>query len=229
MRHAIYFAPPPGTLFHSLGARWLGRDAFSGETLEQPAAAGLPAVTGDPRRYGFHATLKPPFALRETVRPDALLRAVAALAADEQCFRVSLKVALLDRFLALVPRGPCAALHRLADRIVRELDGFRRAPTAEELARRRSGGLSERQDRHLRDWGYPYVLEDFRFHMTLTERLPAAEAARFEAAAEEHFAPVLAAPVLIDGLALFEEPSPGLAFLATRHFPFPHSAAEVAA
>ena len=229
MRYAIYFAPPPGSLFHTLGSRWLGRDAFTGEQLEQPAEPGLSAVTGDPRRYGFHATMKPPFALRDPVRPEALLRAVAALASEEQCFRISLKVALLDRFLALVPRGPCAPLHQVADRAVRELDGFRGPASAEELARRRLAGLSERQEKYLRDWGYPYVLEDFRFHMTLTERLPAAEVERFEAAAVEHFAPVLAAPILIDGLAMFEEPAPCVPFVATRHFPFPHSAAEVAA
>jgi putative phosphonate metabolism protein len=228
-RHAIYFAPLPGTVFHTLGSRWLGRDAFTGEVLEQPAAAGLPAITGDPRRYGFHATMKPPFALRDTLRPEALLRGVAALATEEHSIRVSLKVALLDRFLALVPRGPCAPLHRISDRVVRELDGFRRPPSPEELVRRRSAGLSERQEKNLNDWGYPYVLEDFRFHMTLTERLPAAEVERFEAAAVEHFAPVLAAPALIDGLTLFEEPVPGAPFVATRHFPFPHSAAEVAA
>ena len=229
MRYAIYFAPPCGTALHALGSRWLGRDAFTGEALEQPGVAGLSAVTGDPRRYGFHATMKPPFALRDTVRPEALLRAVAALVAKEQCFRVSLKVSLLDRFLALVPREPCAPLHRIADRAVRELDGFRCRPSASELARRRSAGLSERQERHLVDWGYPYVFEDFRFHMTLTERLPPTDADRFEAAAVEHFAPVLDTPVRIDGLALFEEPAPGAPFLATRHFPFPHSVAEVAA
>ena len=84
MRYAIYFAPPPGSLFHTLGSRWLGRDAFTGEQLEQPAEPGLSAVTGDPRRYGFHATMKPPFALRDPVRPEALLRAVAALASEHE-------------------------------------------------------------------------------------------------------------------------------------------------
>ena len=73
MRHAIYFAPPPGTIFHDLGSRWIGRDAFTGEACEQPDLAGIGVVTGDPRRYGFHATLKPPFALRETVNAEALL------------------------------------------------------------------------------------------------------------------------------------------------------------
>jgi hypothetical protein len=65
--------------------------------------------------------------------------------------------------------------------------------------------------------------------MTLTERLPATEVDRFEAAATEHFGPALAAPVLIDGLALFAEPAPGAPFVAMRQFPFPHSTAEVAA
>ena len=82
MRHAIYFAPMPGTLFHTLGSRWLGRDAFTGETLEQPDLAGIGVVTGDPRRYGFHATLKPPFALRDTLAPEALLRAVTNATPD---------------------------------------------------------------------------------------------------------------------------------------------------
>ena len=75
MRHAIYFAPIPGTIFHELGSRWLGRDAFTDEPCEQPQVDGIGVVTGDPRRYGFHATLKPPFALRDMVTPEALLRA----------------------------------------------------------------------------------------------------------------------------------------------------------
>ena len=66
--------------------------------------------------------------------------------------------------------------------------------------------------------------DDPRLSAFLLGELPAAEAA-----AVEHFAPVLDTPVLIDGLALFEEPAPGAPFLATRHFPFPHSVAEVAA
>lgn len=229
MRYAVYFAPPPGSPFHQLGSRWLGRDAFTGELLVQPSVVDIGRITDDPRRYGFHATLKPPFALFDTVAPESLLRAAAALAAREECFRVTLKVALLDRFLALVPCEPDEALYRIADRVVRELDGFRRPPSEQELARRRAAGLSPRQEQHLQNWGYPYVFEDFRFHMTLTERLSEAEAERIAADASEHFAPVLNAPVLIDGITLFEEAAPGAPFLATRHFPFARTAAEVAA
>lgn len=229
MRYAVYFAPPPGSPFHQLGSHWLGRDAFTGESLAQPAVPELPGLTGDPRRYGFHATLKPPFALLDTVSPESLLRAIAALAASEECFRVALKVALLDGFLALVPREPCEALNRIAGRAVRDLDGFRRLPAEQELLRRRSAGLSTRQEQHLLDWGYPYVFEDFRFHMTLTERISDADAARIAAGATEHFGTVLNAPVLVDGITLFEEAAPGAPFLVTRHFPFARSAAEVAA
>lgn len=228
-RYAIYFAPAPGTLFHTLGSRWIGRDAASGETFAQPDIAGIGVVTGDPRRYGFHATLKPPFALRNGVTPDTLMRAAAALASHQKEIRVTLEVAVIDRFLALVPREPSPALNQLAERAVRDLDGFRRPASAGELARRRASGLSARQEEHLATWGYPYVFEEFRFHMTLTERLPPAYADRFAAAAEEHFAPVLAGPVAIDGITVFEEAANGAPFLATRHFSFPASADGVAA
>jgi hypothetical protein len=51
-----------------------------------------------------------------------------------------------------------------------------------ERNRRLAQPLTARQIGHLDRWGYPYVFEDFRFHMTLTARLPAAratEAVRF--------------------------------------------------
>lgn len=229
MRHAVYFAPRPDTPFHALGSRWIGRDAFTGEVLEQPKVAGIDLVTAEPRRYGFHATLKPPFALHDAVTPDALLRAVAALAASQESFITRLKVAVLDGFLALVPQDAPEALCRLAECAVRELDGFRQAPSAGELARRRLAPLSPRQEQNLADWGYPHVLEDFRFHMTLTGRLPAADAERFMAAAQRHFASILDAPVPVDGLTLFVEAASGEPFVATRQFPLSSSAAEVAA
>jgi len=46
---------------------------------------------------------------------------------------------------------------------------------AAELARRRTLRLTAEQDAMLARWGYPYVLEDFRFHMTLTGSLPLPE------------------------------------------------------
>jgi putative phosphonate metabolism protein len=229
MRYAIYFAPMPGTPLHGQGSAWLGRDAHTGEALAQPDVGDLPRLTADPRRYGFHATLKAPFALRKGITAEALMRACAALAADSASFRVALMVDQLDGFLALIPDGDPSALQVLAARCVRDLDGFRRPLSEDELARRRKAGLTARQDANLLRWGYPYVLDDFRFHMTLSERLDSNDAVRLAAAARTHFAVAIADPVMIDGLSLFHEPEPGAPFLALRHFPFTHATAEAAA
>ena len=229
MRFAIYFAPLPETALHRLASRWLGRDAASGEAVSQPDVPGLHALTAEPRRYGFHATLKPPFALREGVEPESLMRAAAALAAGISPFEVRLRLDQLDGFLALVPDASSPQLDVLAERCVRELDGFRAPPSEAELARRRNTPLSARQDANLERWGYPYVFDEFRFHMTLTERLGAADATRVGAAAEAHFADELSAPVSIDGITLFQEPAPGAPFVALRHFPFTLSTSEAAA
>lgn len=229
MRYAIYFAPMPGTALHRLGSSWLGRDAHTGESLAQPDVEDLARLTAHPRRYGFHATLKPPFALREGLAPDALMRACAALSADMTGFRVMLRAGHIDGFLALIPDGDPARLDALAARAVRDLDGFRQPPEEEELARRRKAPLTARQDVYLQQWGYPYVFEDFRFHMTLTERLDPGALDRIFGAAQAHFAEALAEPVMIGGLTLFQEPEPGAPLLALRHLPFTRSTDEAAA
>src|SRR3546814_3179533 len=77
-------------------------------------------------------------------------------------FRSPLRLVILDGFLALVPSGPSDALEALAAGCVQRFERFRAPPSALELARRRSNGLTPRQERNLKDWGYPYVLEDFR-------------------------------------------------------------------
>jgi putative phosphonate metabolism protein len=228
MRYAAYFAPAPGTPFNALGAAWLGRDAHTGECLAQPAQDGLEGLTAEPSRYGFHATLKPPFVLREGIGSEALLRAVAAIAASEAAIELKLKASVLDGFVALVPDGPSPPLAELAARCVRELDGFRRPPSPAELARRRKTPLTPRQEENLERWGYPYVFHDFRFHMTLTERLAPGQGEALAAAAEVHFAPVLAQPIAIDGLTLFQEAGAGDPFIAIRHFPFQAMAREAA-
>ncbi len=229
MRYAVYFAPMPGTPLHQRASHWLGRDAHTGEMLAQPDVEGLARLTSDPRRYGFHATLKAPFALRDGVEPEALMRACAALAASMPIFHARLKAALLDGFLALVPDGDTSLVNALAERCVCELDGFRKPPSDEELARRRKVPLTARQDENLLRWGYPHVLDEFRFHMTLTKRLEAGDEARLMTAARAHFAPVLDEIVQIDGITLFHEPAPGMPFLALRHFSFTLSKAEAAA
>jgi putative phosphonate metabolism protein len=218
-RYAIYFAPPAGHPLWAAGCAWLGRDPEAG-TGEAPRPHRVA-----PRRYGLHATLKAPFALRAGAGEDELLDAVAAFAASRRPFAMpALRVATLGDFAALRPAGALDAddpLRRLADDCVAAFDAWRRPPTAQELARRSAAGLAPAQQACLARWGYPHVFEHWRFHMTLTDGL--ADAAVLEAelaAARAHFAAALAVPLACEGLALFVEDAPGADFRLARRFGF---------
>lgn len=215
VRYAVYYLPDDAGLAR-FGAAWLGWDAALGAPVAQPL--GLEAITRAPRRYGFHATFKAPFRLAEGRDPTDLVRAAALLAERLDPVTVAALVpGRLDGFLALVPEGDTGALDRLAFAVVRGLDGFRAMPTRDELDRRRQAGLSARQDALLLDWGYPYVAEEFRFHMTLTDRLEdaALDAALARAAGA---LPPLARPFPVASIALMGEREDGQ-FRLIRRFP----------
>ena len=225
MRYAIYFAPPAEHPLHTLGTAWLGRDALTGAAAVQPAT-GLPpeelaAVTRSPRRYGFHATLAPPLQLAPGRDIAGLEAAVPALAARSVPFALPLELGSIQGFLALRPAIRLPALDALAAACVEVADGFRAAPGAAELARRRAAGLTPRQEALLQRWGYPYVMDEFRFHMTLSERLEEPRRSRVLATLQAHFAGALDRPASIDALTLFVEPEPGGAFRQHRRFPLP--------
>jgi len=225
-RYAIYFAPSRAHPLWEAGCRLLGRDPETGEDLVQPVLPGLPpdrfrAITAEPRRYGWHATLKPPFALVEGADERSLQAAVARFAASRAAFAMPpLVVAPLSGFLALIPAARSADLDSLAADCVRAFDGFRRPPSAEELARRRAGTLDPEEERNLARWGYPYVMDRFRFHMTLTARLEPEERGKAADALARHLADALATPLAADALSLFREPEPGAPFALLRRFPF---------
>ena len=98
-------------------------------------------------------------------------------------------------------------------------DQFRRPAEASELARRRSAGLSERQDALLVRFGYPYVLDEFRFHMTLTERLEPRVSAGLKPWLQQHFAAALQAPAMVADLCLFVQERPDVQFRILQRFP----------
>jgi putative phosphonate metabolism protein len=226
-RYAIYYAPDAASDLAGAGARWLGRDALARAALEQPGVPGLAprrfaALTAEPRRYGFHATLKPPMRLAAGATEAMLRDALARFAATTQaCPLPALGVRRLEHFLAIVPTGDASALGAFASRVVEAFDRFREPPADAELAKRRALGLTARQEALLAHWGYPYVFDEFRFHLTLSGNLrdvPAREAAALEAAAADYFAPSFAAPLAIDALALFVEPTSGAPFEQRERF-----------
>jgi putative phosphonate metabolism protein len=227
MRSAIYFAPPQGSALEAFGCGWLGR-ALDGGSLPQPEVDGfdsarLAEITRSPRHYGFHGTLKAPFALADGRSPDALDEAAAGFARDRAPFEIGLKVDSLSGFLAFVPAAPSPALHDLAAGCVKEFADLRAPLDKAELARRRAASLTPRQDRYLLRYGYPYVLDEFRFHMTLTERLQPPERDRVLAILAERATAICAAPLRIDAIAVFEQPSREAPFTLRRRFPFGHA------
>ncbi|HVH03977.1 MAG TPA: DUF1045 domain-containing protein [Amaricoccus sp.] len=213
-RQAIYFAPPAGGPLARFGAAWLGWDPEAGVALPVPEARA--ALVAAPARYGFHATLKPPFRLAGS--EAALDAAVAALAAGSERFALRLRLGRMGGFLALVPGAAPPALAALADACVKRLDGFRAPADAAELARRREGGLDAAAEANLVAWGYPYVLDRFRFHMTLTGPVPAAARDAVAAAVAPLVTPLLAAPVAVGGICRVGEADDGR-FRIIRRYP----------
>lgn len=221
-RYAVYAAP--GGALGRFGAAWLGWDAETGRAGDGPPAGVGPLprpwakVVATPARYGFHGTLKPPFRLAAGTDAAQLHWAIQAL-----CLRLTplvagpLRLERIGGFLALVPAGPAPALDALAVRLVEGLDAFRAPPTADEVARRRPERLSHRQRALLDRWGYPHVMEEFRFHLTLTGDLPGAEAAAVERALAPALAPLLADDLRLSDVALFGEAPDGRFRLIHRY------------
>ncbi|AHM04565.1 Protein RcsF [Roseibacterium elongatum DSM 19469] len=219
-RYGIY-AVPEGPLYRA-GAQWLGWDSVTGTSLAQPEVAGLTAtaaaLTATPRKYGFHGTIKPPFRLTHPDEADALDAAARAFCATRSPVVIDrLELRRLGSFIAIVPATPDPALSALASATVEALDGFRAPASEAELAKRRKPGLSDRQEHYLRRWGYPYVMDAFRFHLTLTGKLPSAQAEVTRAALATHFAPVLTAPFVLDSLCLMGEDAEGMFHLLHRY------------
>ena len=214
-RYAIYYVPPPGTALAAFGARWLGQDA--------PDLAGVSAedwrrAVAAPRRYGFHATLKAPFRLAAGTDERALTDAIKRFRRTRGPVPVGkLALRVLADFLALAPMERGATAELAAD-CVRAFDAFRAPPTAEESAQRQPDGLTASERANLERWGYPYVMEDYRFHLTLTGPLDEAGQARFGAAIARAAVPAIAEPVEIADICLCGQASPEAEFDVLARF-----------
>jgi phosphonate metabolism protein PhnN/1,5-bisphosphokinase (PRPP-forming) len=224
-RYGIYFTPAPGSRWWRFGCDWLGRDPISGQLTEPLTLSGvnrdeISAITATPRGYGFHATLKAPFALADGLTADDLYAALRQFVSHRPAFSLGqLLLQDLHGFLALRVVEK-TALRELAADCVRYFDFLRAPPSETELARRHAGGLTPAQDALLQRWGYPYVLEEFRFHFTLTERLEDDKRNRVR----ESLAPLVQAlnaePLRVDALSLFEQAAADQPFRLMRRYGF---------
>jgi putative phosphonate metabolism protein len=224
-RYAIYFAPPTSSELWRRAAIWLGRDPATGSMIEADIGGLDPEHrqhwTRSARRYGFHATLKAPMVLDTSLEGKDLDRALKAWVTTNAPVDIGrLRLASIDGFLALIPVTQSEALTDFAATVVNDFDGFRAPLSAAELERRLGAStLTLRQRALLEQFGYPYVAEEFQFHMTLTDRLPPEDEASFTAATEQLFAFATAEPLLLDRLVLFHEAEPGAPFTRLRDYP----------
>jgi putative phosphonate metabolism protein len=213
-RVGIYYCPCESDPLFAAGAAWLGRDPARGGRVTQPNIPGIDEVTAEARGYGFHATLKPPMRLAERRSWDELLIATRELATRIKPFELPrLAVTDLHGFLALCETTFCPPLQALADACVERLDGFRAPSSEAELARRRRARLTAAQEAMLVRFGYPYVLNTWFFHMTLTRRLSAMEHATWRPEVERYFQAAVAMPRVVTDICLFTQARPQDAFV----------------
>jgi putative phosphonate metabolism protein len=224
-RYAVYYAPPAGTALDEFGASLLGYDAWTGNDLAFPeqVAQFVPDwidVSSDPRKYGFHATLKAPFALAIDRGEHELLAACDAFAATPRPLPIITPVVdAISGFIAVVPAEPVSELLQLASDCVTEFDRFRAPLTEDDRARRNPDALTARQRDYLDRWGYPYVRDEFRFHMTLTGRLGAARREPILAMLRSRFAEFHLDHLAIDRIALFRQDDENARFRITGNWP----------
>jgi hypothetical protein len=232
VRYAIYYAPKASSMFGKTGRCWLGRDASNGQIIEQPTFPGVSAglfysLTANPRRYGFHATLKAPFRLADGCTETTLLERACDFSRRQDRIQLSrLEVDMSGGFLALHSAGKAVtgSINAFAQDCVASFDDLRAPINSSDRARRARSLLTYRQDQLLERWGYPHTEEAFRFHMTLTGGLEAIDHATREslqAGARNIFDAVFdSEAIVLDAITIFREEKTGLPFKAWKRFEF---------
>lgn len=216
-RYAIFHTPHGA--FADWGAAWLGWDSAGGKPvpIEDVADLDVAALTDRPRKYGLHGTLKAPFRLADGATQTSLRTALAEFAKAQAPISLgTLSVVHQNGFVALRPAPPQPALRDLAGDAVRKLDRFRAPLTEDDIARRRKSRLSARQDAQMLEWGYPFVFEDFHFHITLTGRVSADQAPPIIAHLSATLARLVTAPYNHDTVSLMGEDEEGMFHLLER-------------
>jgi hypothetical protein len=199
-RFALYYAPAAGSPLAEAAETWFARPE-------------LTPLTVSARRYGFHATIKAPMVLRDGVGRPALETALAAFARTYRPVAIGrLRPTPIEGFIALTPVNQSPELTAFAADVVDAFEPFRAPLDRAETARRLAAPLTERQIALVERYGYPYVLDEFRFHMTLTDRLEPEPQRVLLSEAETWFRPTLAEPAVLDRLVLFRDPGHGGAF-----------------
>jgi len=189
-----------------IGSDWLGWNSITGQ--ETTLSADHRRITDRPRKYGFHATVKPPFSLASNSTQGDLQDAFQTFCASvSPATGSTLKISRLGRFLAMTQDVQSNEVTELAASTVSHFDKFRAPLSDQDIAKRHQRRLTPEQDALMLRWGYPYVMQEFKFHMTLTGPLQNDEIDAIEHDANTRFREFLGQPLKIASLALLGEDS----------------------
>jgi putative phosphonate metabolism protein len=222
-RYAIYFTLPSDTPLGRFGARALGYDCADATDVPQLSIDGiapdaLTSLTAEPRRYGFHATLAAPFRLGNASEAELLAAAVAFAKTQPRVRLGALAVTRIGAFVALCPMHRPPSMAGLEAACVHDFHPFRAPMTAAERERRLKAALTPHQIALMDRWGYPYVLDQYRFHMTLTGSLPAEQREDVARAFAQAYAPLADDPVEIDAISVMRQDDAGSRFRVVGRF-----------
>ncbi|MFK7891755.1 MAG: DUF1045 domain-containing protein [Granulosicoccus sp.] len=224
-RYAIYFCPGDQSPLSRYGRQVLGRNAQ--KTERKPGSSSgfsdssrWEELTRKPAHYGFHATLKAPFEIAATKQPEALEQACRDLASEHSAIPLTgLAPRLLNGFAALTLEADPLLLQELARCCVEKLELWRAPLSQYDIDRRRNSNLSARQLQQLTQFGYPYIFDDFKFHMTLSSQLTDQDQDYVNWLSTQYKQLVLSDPVL-DRIALFAQSTRDSPFFRINEFCF---------
>ena len=173
-RYSIYYVPdgPLG----KFGASWLGWDIQAREFVPllhiENNKIDLTKITEEPRKYGFHGTLKAPFRLNSQKTEKELIADFEEFCRNQPSVcSEKLVLTIIGNFIALAPAKQSERISQLAQNCVTFFDHYRAPLNKKELARKQQKTLTSYQQEMLSRWGYPYVFKDFKFHLTLTGKI----------------------------------------------------------
>ncbi len=220
-RYAIYYTPPPFSALARFGAGVIGYDCFDAVEIPYARLDGidpnvLKLMTVEPRRYGFHATIAAPFQLKGFSEDDFIAAASAYATKTAPIPIGRLAVGAIGMFVALLPTEENPKVLQFAAGCVEAFDSCRAPLSAADRERRLKSGLTARQVELLDRWGYPYVHEQYRFHMTLTGALPENLRGDFRHALAEAYAPQSGDTFELDAISVMRQDDAGARFRVLR-------------
>lgn len=222
-RFALYFTFATKNPLYQKATQWLGHCVYNQDIDSSQSLISVSdkfRMVRKAAHYGFHATLKPPFRLRSGTTQADLEAHLQSFTSEMKAITCPpLKIHSIANFIALIPSDSCAELNHLAKQCVIEFEQFRAPLNEIEMQKRLSSPLTVRQQQLLDEYGYPYVLDEFRFHMTLSDRMQdgliddALQQLSFE------FSPLLNSQLNVDCVCLCHQSNPDDPFTLIKSYP----------